>query len=66
MINLKKIFTIKYLLIFILIILLIYCAFNKFNIIENNGKKHTKNFRNLQKANINAKKNIKIKTLDES
>ena len=36
MLNFDKILNIKYLLIFILIILLFYCLFNKFNIIETN------------------------------
>jgi hypothetical protein len=36
MFNFNKILNIKYLLIFILIILLFYCVFNKFNIIEAN------------------------------
>ena len=35
MFNFNKILNIKYLLIFILIILLFYCVFNKFSIIEN-------------------------------
>lgn len=36
MFNFNKKLNIKYLLIFILIILLFYCLFNKFNIIETN------------------------------
>tara|TARA_B100001094_G_C17791966_1_gene604802 strand:+ start:507 stop:692 length:186 start_codon:yes stop_codon:yes gene_type:complete len=36
MFNFNKVLNIKYLLIFILIILLFYCVFNKFNIIEAN------------------------------
>ena len=35
MLNFNKTLNIKYLLIFILITLLFYCIFNKFNIIEN-------------------------------